>query len=83
MDYQRTIDRWLAHTMREHSCRVVRVQADRVFVDTAMDGAALLALERYLKQISGRYIEILCEEKRDANVLRRMADLRGKRPAKS
>ena len=80
MDTQQTIDRWLATTMREIPCRVVREQGDRIFVDTRLDGAALLALERYLKHFTGRYTEILCEEVRDANVLRRMADLRGKRP---
>ena len=80
MDTQQVIDRWLASTLRDAPCRVAREDRDRIFVDTRLDGAALLALERYLKDYTGRYTEILCEEVRDANVLRRMADLRGKRP---
>ncbi len=79
MDIQQTIDRWLAATLRETPCRVVKERGDQVFVDTRLDGPSLLALERYLKHFTGRYTEILCEEVRDANVLRRMSELRGKR----
>ena len=57
----------------------MRVEGDRIYVDTDASGPWLLALERYLKDLTGRYIEILCEEKLDANKIRRLADLRGKR----
>jgi hypothetical protein len=75
---QKIIDDWLIEGLHA-PCRVVRESGDRVFIDTALDGHNLLKLERHLKRQTGRYIELLCEEKRDANVLRRMADLRGKR----
>lgn len=64
----------------ELACRITRVQANRVFIDTALSGATLLWLEQRLRDATGnREYELLCEERRDENTLRRLAELRGKR----
>lgn len=73
VDTQEVVNVWLF-------CKVVRQSGDRVFVDTTLDGHTLLNLEKHLKEVTGnRDLEVLCEEKKDRNALRRLAELRGTR----
>lgn len=73
VDTQEVVNVWLW-------CKVVRQGGNRVFVDTTLDGHTLLNLEKHLKAVTGnRDLEVLCEEKKDKNALRRLAELRGTR----
>ena len=73
VDTQEVVNVWLF-------CKVVRQSGNRVFVDTSLDGHTLLNLEKHLKAVTGNVdLEVLCEEKKDKNALRRLAELRGSR----
>jgi hypothetical protein len=54
-------------------CVVLEEKGDRVLVETELDPHTLMALERWLHRRTGRYVEILCGEKKDRNVLRRFS----------
>jgi len=55
------------------ACTVIEEKGDRVLVATELDGHTLMSLERWLHLKTGRYVEILCGEQKDRNVIRRFA----------